>query len=162
MRRPAAFGDSCRDVDGVSQEVGPSAETDAAVDTRADLETLALQETLVVPEYTPLNFDSCTNGEQRLRKFGHDGIADRFDDDSLELPDCARDEIIVTLYQQQSRCVAEAIEVVGRADDVGEKDGALCLMTTNFFVNLRANLEELVDVGFLNLHLPFHTRVSLA
>src|SRR5213592_1857276 len=97
---------------------------------------------------------SCTNGEQRLRKFGHDGIADRFDDDSLELPDCARDEIIVTLYQQQSRCVAEAIEVVGRADDVGEKDGALCLMTTNFFVNLRANLEELVDVGFLQSPSP--------
>ena len=107
-----------------------------------------------MPGYTLLNFDSCTNGEQRLREFGHDGIADRFDDDSLGLPDCARDEIIVTLYQQQSRCIAEAIEIVGRADDVGEKDGALGLMTTNFFVNLGANLEELADVGFLQFPSP--------
>ena len=43
--------------------------------------------------------------------------------------------------QQQPRRITKAIEIRGRADDIGKKNGLLRFIPAKFFVDLRASLK---------------------
>src|SRR3970282_2344317 len=85
-------------------------------------------------------------GLRRVGELRPHRIADGLDDVALVLLDDGGGLLGVAVEHGEAGGVAEALEVVGGADDVGEEDGQGGLVAAELLVNLRARLEQAVEV----------------